>query len=412
MPPAVVVESNPAWAAAGWLTTAAYLLAPTVLILVAWRRPTLVPRATAVVTFIVGVVVGAGLAAMCGHFIAGSPRAVPVGQYAVAAYLGVALLSLLKGADAAVRWAGRKVVAEPSRSLRAAALFGRVLLLAAVGLPWVMAAAMTFRVKVVPGETPPVPFDRVELTAADGMRVVGWWVPAGTDSSVVLVPGLGSGKADLLPAVVMLARGGHNVLVIDPRAHGESGGQTTSFGDLERLDALAAVAWLRENEPAACETLHAVGVSMGGAAAIGAAAELAGRGEPLDGLVVIDSYDRLPRLARTLTDRQFKHVPALSWAARAVAVPLASAHAGRPLGRAAPADWVAGVWPTPTMVVHSDDDEVIPFALGRSLFEAVEEPRRSAWVDGLDHGSVAVSPDVLRRVLDFLETAAAWEPSV
>ena len=52
----------------------------------------------------------------------------------------------------------------------------------AVGLPYVMAAVMTYRPKILPTEDPRTQlgfnFERVEFSTSDGIKIVGWWIPA------------------------------------------------------------------------------------------------------------------------------------------------------------------------------------------------------------------------------------------
>ena len=151
---------------------------------------------------------------------------------------------------------------------------------------------------------------------------------------------------------------------------------------------------------------------MGGAALLGASAESSERGAPLAGVAVVDTFDSLPRLAGVIVGRQFAALPPLGWVASRVAVPAVSLHAGRPLGRVRPAAWAAGVWPTPVLVSHSEGDELIPFDLGRSLYESCEEPKRAAWFDGLGHAQTPADPAVLRAAADFFDAAAAWEPAI
>lgn len=414
------------WNVAHVLLLGVYLLAPLAVIgLAVWRqrrgRPAWGP---AVMTWTGGLVLGGGLSLAYAQFIAGSFLNVGTGQLLLASYFAVGLLAILKTLDAGVRIGIGKVAQRfprtpgpwTKRSWAAVLVFVRFLVLASVGLPFVMAAAMTYRVKVTPPETPAtvgeLPYAAVWFEAADGVDLSGWWVPTPqglSDTTVVIVPGLGSGKADLLPVVAFFVGRGQNVFIFDPRAHGESGGQLTSFGDRERLDVAAAVQWVRANQPQAAEHVYGLGVSMGGAALLAAAA---GESHPFDAIAVIDTYDDLSALADVLVSRQFRTAPPVRWVARAIALPLVSGHTGRPLARFRPADYTDQLWPTPLLVAHSQDDQLIPFAAGQRLFAAAEEPKRSLWVDDLDHNEAMIAPNVLAGVAAFFDQAEGWQPLV
>ena len=226
---------------------------------------------------------------------------------------------------------------------------------------------------------------------------------------MIVVPGLGSGKADLLPVAEAMWRGGHAVLIFDPRAHGQSGGQLTSFGDRERLDVLAALRWLRATRPERCESVYGLGVSMGGAALIAAAAEGPDR---FDAVAVIDTFADLEQVADGLVRRQFARSSPVRLLAGWLTLPLASVHAGLDLADFRPADRVAKLWPAPVFVAHSRGDAIIPFVQGTQLFAAAEEPKRSLWVEQLGHPEVMVDSYVLSSVARFFADAEGWRPVV
>lgn len=109
---------------------------------------------------------------------------------------------------------------------------------------------------------------RDDILTSDGIRLAGWHIPAaggaGPDGpTVLLVHGRSSNKSDFLRYAPPLHEA-YNLLVIDLRNGGGSGGTTTTMGVGEGRDVAAAVAWLtRAKRPA---WTAAVGVSLGGAA--------------------------------------------------------------------------------------------------------------------------------------------------
>ncbi len=111
----------------------------------------------------------------------------------------------------------------------------------------------------------------VTLTAADGAQLRAWFIqPAKPNGkSVILLHGITSNRTGSTPYADMFLNRGYAVLVPDSREHGESGGDISTFGILERHDVTLWVAWLRLRVPG-CTFL--LGESMGAAIGLQAAA--------------------------------------------------------------------------------------------------------------------------------------------
>jgi alpha-beta hydrolase superfamily lysophospholipase len=134
------------------------------------------------------------------------------------------------------------------------------------------------------------------FAASDGVELVGWWIPAARapasvrgslrqqwgKNTVLVCHGLAANKSNQLVMARQLVPGGFNVLAFDFRAHGESGGQLTTFGKLEVNDVLGAVRWVRENHADQAHKIFGVGASMGGSALIVAAADDSDQGRAIE----------------------------------------------------------------------------------------------------------------------------------
>ncbi len=112
------------------------------------------------------------------------------------------------------------------------------------------------------------------LTASDGIRIAGWYVPAGdqvgpTAPTVVLAHADGQNKSEML-AWAHLLHATYNLVLFDFRNHGQSSGDVTTMGVREVRDLRAVVDWV--NAAKKPTSIAVLGVSMGGAAAISEAA--------------------------------------------------------------------------------------------------------------------------------------------
>lgn len=112
-----------------------------------------------------------------------------------------------------------------------------------------------------------------EFCTADGVTLSGWYVPSANGAAVALLHGAGSTRTDVLDHAAVLARHGYGVLLFDARGHGRSGGRAMDFGWYGDLDLEAAVSYLQGRADVDDDRIAAVGLSMGGEEAIGAAAD-------------------------------------------------------------------------------------------------------------------------------------------
>lgn len=349
-------------------------------------------------------------------------------QVVIGAYFTLALVLLLRGLDR-LALLGLAVVlhpwlragvskAGPGRAggrrdwplLRAAALCVRGGVLVSVGLPWVMAACMVYRVKVSPVIVPETlgklyaGAEEVRFTAMDGLSVSAWYLPP-TDaerSVVVLAHGLGSNKGNQLVLTRRLREAGWGVLAIDLRAHGMSGGQLTTFGVTERYDVLGAVRWLRSGRGVE-KPVVVVGVSQGGAAALLAAATDSPEGRSIGAVAVVSSFGDLGAVMEQVSREQFPGP--LGYLVRTAGFPLAELHAGVRLRQFRPMAVAGQLWPRPLLVIHGTADELISIRHGRQLFHHAGLPKFSMWVANGTHTSVVFEEAVALELERFFASA-------
>ena len=105
------------------------------------------------------------------------------------------------------------------------------------------------------------------FASASGSTIHAWFAPGRErGGAVLLLHGVHASRLVMLDRARFLHAAGYTVLLPDFQAHGESPGDRVTFGKLESLDAVAALAYLRAWAPG--ERVAVIGVSMGGAAAL------------------------------------------------------------------------------------------------------------------------------------------------
>jgi alpha-beta hydrolase superfamily lysophospholipase len=110
------------------------------------------------------------------------------------------------------------------------------------------------------------------VLAPDGIALRGWKVrpPSPNGNWVLLFHGISDNRTGVLGPAEFLLRHSYSVVMMDSRAHGQSGGEMATFGWKERYDTVAIA-----TSPYASEDVHhlaALGVSMGAAIALQSAA--------------------------------------------------------------------------------------------------------------------------------------------
>ncbi len=81
-------------------------------------------------------------------------------------------------------------------------------------------------------ETPAFPFDTVTLKTGKGIFIDAWYSKpdSAARGTVILFHGIAANKGMLLSEAYEFRYQGYNVMLVDYRAHGNSGGQTTTIG--------------------------------------------------------------------------------------------------------------------------------------------------------------------------------------
>lgn len=245
------------------------------------------------------------------------------------------------------------------------------------------------------------PHRDVRITAADGTRLVGTWLPGPRRGAPVIVLAHGFAAHRRKPVYALLAE--HlaaftHVLTVDLRGHGASDGWCT-LGDREALDVASALRTVRE---AGHRRVAAVGLSMGGTSVLHAVA----RGAPVDAVVAIsapaelgavetDAMAGLDDLWRTPWKRiGFRLVSG---------VRLVGPDAWRPFPH--PRE-LAGRIGAPLLVVHGEDDHFFDMAHAEKLHAAAAGPA-TLWREpvGFGHAEEGIVPGFARALGEAVVTA-------
>ena len=234
------------------------------------------------------------------------------------------------------------------------------------------------------------------LQSHDGLNLKAYFVPAPvtTKRYVLLVHGYKAGPLSMAPYVQHYNKLGWNVLLPHHRAHGESEGRYIGMGWLEHLDMLDWLSLLIEKEPHAEIVMH--GVSMG------SATTMIATGSPrLPANVKVAIAD----CGYSTVTKEFTHqlkdlfglppfplLPVTSLVTKLRAKYFFSQ-----------VDSVSAVAQskTPTLFIHGDADDFVPFAMLEEVYQAAVCPKEKLVVAGAGHAdSREVAPELYWETVD------------
>jgi alpha-beta hydrolase superfamily lysophospholipase len=239
-------------------------------------------------------------------------------------------------------------------------------------------------------------YEHITFGTADGLNLIGWWLPRPESRHVVVgLAGHRSPKADLLGIGSGLWRAGNNVLIFDWRSRGQSDIAQHSLAYYELRDAEAAVAYAFSRVPSARVGL--MGYSMGASVAI----LLAARSPQIQAVVADSPFTGISEVVAHGAKQ--RRLPAR------LVVPIADAMTGwrygYRFGSVRPIEAVAAISPRPLLLIHGGTDSLIPVSHAHEFYAAARAPKELWIIDGMDHcgGYFADRAGYIDRVAAFFD---------
>lgn len=226
-------------------------------------------------------------------------------------------------------------------------------------------------VKASPQDTG-LSYEDVYLKTEDGVRINGWFVRGGRAGTTLLYfHGNAGNISHRLEKLELFHNMGLNVFILDYRGYGRSSGHPSEKGLY--LDALAAYAYLLERPDVDPDRIVAYGVSLGGAVAV----ELATK-RPVAGLIIESTFTSVKDMAKLTSPR----VPQFLIGTR--------------MNSLAKISQIK----TPKLILHSEEDRVVPYTMAQELFRAAPEPKSFIPLRGEHNGGWRSSGDRFEKGIE------------
>lgn len=205
-------------------------------------------------------------------------------------------------------------------------------------------------------------YEDVLLETDGGIKLHGWKLLAKTKAhgTVLFFHGNGENISSHFANVHWLTDHGYDVYLFDYRGYGKSQGIAQLDAVVDDLDFMISYSVKQLSQ---AENLIVIGHSLGGSLAIHAVANTEYKNR-IKTLITVEAFSDYHEVTQD--------VLSTSWLTWLFQWPLSFTvdNSYRPLNS------IAKIAPIPLMIMHSKQDEIIPFEHAESLYEAAEEPKR------------------------------------
>ncbi|MBI5664896.1 MAG: alpha/beta hydrolase [Nitrospirae bacterium] len=215
-------------------------------------------------------------------------------------------------------------------------------------------------------------YEDLFITTRDDVLVSGWYIPSQSPrGTFIFSHGNGGNISHRLEKIRMFHDLHVNVLIFDYRGYGMSKGSPSEEGLY--LDVEAVYDYLVNEKKVPPQKIIGYGESLGGAVII----DLAGK-HKLGGIILEGSFTSIQDMAK----KYFPFVPSFIYKT--------SFNAMEKIGRVK----------SPTLHFHSTTDEIVPYDLGRKLFDSAPGPKEFVDLQGGHNDSFLVSRDLFMEKID------------
>jgi fermentation-respiration switch protein FrsA (DUF1100 family) len=240
----------------------------------------------------------------------------------------------------------------------------------------------------------------IHVRSADNVLLDGLFFPGARPSLVILASGYGDTQVQMFSIAEFLHHAGFSVLTYNSRARATSGGKYVTLGVLEQQDAISLVNYAIGRRDVDANRIGMLGISMGGAIAILAAA----KDQRIRAVVDDSGFSDAPGVIAASFEH-FIHLPAFPFAPITVGIADLRAHVD--VNRVRPVDVISKISPRPLLIIHDSGDSVVPVENSLRNFAAAGQPKELWLVPESGHGKAQTKaePEYQQRVTKFFEQA-------
>ncbi|MFV1985229.1 MAG: alpha/beta hydrolase [Thiohalomonadales bacterium] len=206
-------------------------------------------------------------------------------------------------------------------------------------------------------------YDDVFFLTENDVILHGWFLPSRKTTAyatILFLHGNAQNISAHINSVFWLPHAGFNVFLFDYQGYGQSEGEPSLTG--VQHDFHAALKWLIDNPDIDNQKLIVFGQSLGAAIALNALSESHYK-NTIRGMISDSSFTSYRDITRDVLDNFW-----LTWAFQwPLSFTISDDYP--------PIEAMPKITPVPLLLIHSRQDEVIPYSHGVALYEAAKEPK-------------------------------------
>lgn len=226
----------------------------------------------------------------------------------------------------------------------------------------------------------------------DELTLHGWFFDNGGNArgTVLVLHGNAQNLSTHVNGVLWLVKEGFNLFIFDYRGYGRSGGSPDIQG--VHLDAEAALETLLSMPQVKGKRIIILGQSLGGAIAVYTTANTPYK-DRIAALVIESAFAGYRSITR---DKLAEHV--ITWPFQYPLSFLVN-------DSYSPSRWIRKVTPVPVLIIHGDQDPVVPMHNGRMLYEEAVQPKEFWETTAPGHITAFSDAGVRERFVRYLTAA-------
>ena len=203
--------------------------------------------------------------------------------------------------------------------------------------------------------------DDIYFNTPDGLTLHGWFfITREKRGTILVLHGNAENLSTHVNGVLWLVEAGYNVFIFDYRGYGRSEGRPTIEG--AHVDAETALSMMMTLPGVEPDRIVILGQSLGGAIAVYLVANTPCK-DHIRALIIDSAFSSYRRIGRETVAQC-----CVTWP---VQYPLSFLVNDD----YSPVKWIQDVSPVPVLIIHGNQDHVVPEHHGRILYEAALEPK-------------------------------------